>query len=369
MNIVHFTGMFSEKYGGLEKFFVELAQLLNSQGHKMIVVYTEFPYSEQYVKDLQDNGVDIIVINKQSNILIQCWYIRKIIKKYRPQIIHTHFDPMGYLSLAISYLMGVKKRVRSLRSMMRNQNQKEDNLELSFKTIILKKMMLKFSTDIYSVSDGIKKQYERIFDTNKIETLYMGVSKNLFDKQENKIPVITCIAFHDTVKGVDILLRALSILIEKYEYSDFILHQIGGGKKENTGQLIQLTKELQLDDYVVWMGLRDNAPELLAQSDVYCQPSRSEGISMAIMEASMASLPTIGANVGGIPEAVEDNVTGLLFEAENVEQLANRLFTLLSNKDLRIKMGNNAKQKAMDKFCLEKQADCLVQKYTISHYL
>ncbi len=70
------------------------------------------------------------------------------------------------------------------------------------------------------------------------------------------------------------------------------------------------------------------------------------------MEAAVQKLPLIGSNVGGIPEMVIDGYNGYLFEKENPEELAERLYELCVNKTLRLEMGNNAWEHVRTKFSL-----------------
>src|SRR5690606_23945807 len=83
-------------------------------------------------------------------------------------------------------------------------------------------------------------------------------------------------------------------------------------------------------------------------------PSRTESLSRGIIEAGMAGLPCVGANVGGIPEVIEHNKTGFLFESENYEELASILFSLIQNSGLRNKMGCESK-KFMEKYFINEK--------------
>ncbi len=113
-------------------------------------------------------------------------------------------------------------------------------------------------------------------------------------------------------------------------------------KLDFTINLKRLIVELELESCVNLFGIKDNIPELLKAMDIYCQPSRSEAISMTLMEAGMASLPLIGSNVGGIPELIIDKKNGFVFESENSNELASHLETLILDTELRTRMGQNA---------------------------
>lgn len=111
------------------------------------------------------------------------------------------------------------------------------------------------------------------------------------------------------------------------------------------------------------MGLQNNVPEILSAGDIYVQPSRSEGISLSIMEASLAYLPTVATKVGGIPEAAQQDFNGILVAPDSPQELAEAMEQLIIDVELRNNMGRNARQLAVEKFCLEKQVELLITKY------
>ncbi|MFH1423741.1 MAG: glycosyltransferase, partial [Candidatus Nealsonbacteria bacterium] len=88
----------------------------------------------------------------------------------------------------------------------------------------------------------------------------------------------------------------------------------------------------------------------------YCLvlPSITEGLPRVILEAMALQKPVIASNVGGIPDLVKDGVNGFLFEAGNVEQLAQKLRTLLSNKEMAIEMGKRGRELIQSQFSNEK---------------
>jgi len=231
--------------------------------------------------------------------------------------------------------------------------------------------MYRLSTKIFSVSEAIKMRFGQIFsDNTKIETVYQGVDDIIYLKQiarekygmPDKI-IMACVAFHGHIKGIDILLEAISYLKYNYGHNDFLLYQIGGGDENVSLKLRNLASKLNITDLVNWMGQQDNVPEILSASDIYCQPSRSEGIPLSIMEASIASLPIVASRVGGIPEAVADGITGFLVPSENAFLFAEKLHFLLSNEKERNRLGENARQFAKENFVIQRQVKKLLSLY------
>src|SRR5690606_34077371 len=155
----------------------------------------------------------------------------------KPRIIHTHFDPASYIVLLVSWLVGYEARFKNIRSMLYSKHgvSVKDRFELPFKTRILKKMMFRLATHIYTVSNEIKSQFIDVFhieNHTKIKSLYVGVEKNKATQKDksdiiSEFPfndetiIISCVAFHDRVKGIDVLLKAISLINKLDNQLDF----------------------------------------------------------------------------------------------------------------------------------------------------
>ena len=98
--------------------------------------------------------------------------------------------------------------------------------------------------------------------------------------------------------------------------------------------------DLGLKEYVHFLGFRNNIPELLRQVDVLAVPSQAyESFGLINVEAMAMKIPVVATNVGGIPEVVEDGITGYLCEPSNINIYAEKLVELLINNEKRISLG------------------------------
>jgi glycosyltransferase involved in cell wall biosynthesis len=91
---------------------------------------------------------------------------------------------------------------------------------------------------------------------------------------------------------------------------------------------------------------------VLAASDVFCLPSRSEGFSNALIEAMGSRLPCVATRVGGNAEALTEGVNGFLVESEDADAMADRLLRLLRDPKLRRGMGQAARQRVESDFSM-----------------
>lgn len=189
--------------------------------------------------------------------------------------------------------------------------------------------------------------------SSKSEVLYLGVRKkkivNPNLKKTLDIPkgvvVLTTIGFNIRIKGFDILVKSIQSLMDSNRLkNDIIVLVIGiSENSEDSNSLRQLISEAGLNRKIMSLGIRNDINDILNISDIYLQPSRTEGLSLSIMEALNYSLPVIGTRVGGIPEIVHEGENGYLFEKENVEELADRIEILVNNREVREMMGRKSK--------------------------
>jgi glycosyltransferase involved in cell wall biosynthesis len=139
------------------------------------------------------------------------------------------------------------------------------------------------------------------------------------------------------VKGPDVLVEALRPLRERGVRAAFVLT----GEGQLRGPLEDAVRAHGLQDEVVFTGPvpRERVAEYLAASDVLVLPSRSEGLPHAVLEAMALGLPVVASAVGGVPEVVQDGVTGALVPPEDPRALAAALEPLLIDAGLRARYG------------------------------
>lgn len=95
---------------------------------------------------------------------------------------------------------------------------------------------------------------------------------------------------------------------------------------------------------------RESIPDYFRAADVFVLPSLSEGGPNVLVEAAACGLPAVGSIAGGIPDYIDDNVTGLLFESQNAEQLAEKLKYMLQHPELAEQMGRAGRERAIEQF-------------------
>jgi len=112
-------------------------------------------------------------------------------------------------------------------------------------------------------------------------------------------------------------------------------------------------KELGVLDRVKFVGVVDQVATLLNAADLFLLPSSTESFGLVALEAMASGVPVIASDIGGIPEVVEDGVTGFLAPVGNVEGMAARAIELLRDESERRKVGRAGRQRARDHFNYE----------------
>ncbi len=233
------------------------------------------------------------------------------------------------------------------------------------------------SVDKIIVSNKLMKQYiEKIhhLSKNKVEIIYRGVSvedseipipKEELRKKYN-IPedhfIMVSVGRHNKRKRFDLVIRAISEI--KKRVSDLKLKYFLIGEGNETSKLKQLSQDLNLKNYVKFLGPCENSMrnEYYKLSDLFLMPAITkkrniEGFGIVFLEANYYKLPVIGTATGGIKEAIVDNETGFLIKPNDLSDLVEKILYLQNNKEDRKRMGENGYQRVLREYTWEKIAE------------
>lgn len=212
---------------------------------------------------------------------------------------------------------------------------------------------------------------------DKIRVIHCGVDTAVFQPRQWNItptaapPVlnIVCIGTLHEVKGQTYLLEACQQLRERG--CSFICHLVGDGPDRPA--LTQQANQLGLADHVQFHGqrTRDEIINLLQEADIVVAPSvlsrdgRREGIPVVLMEAMASGVPVVASRISGIPELVEDGISGLLAPPKDVAALTEALHRLASDRVLRQRLGKAGRARVVQEFDLTANARLLARCFGI----
>jgi N-acetyl-alpha-D-glucosaminyl L-malate synthase BshA len=124
---------------------------------------------------------------------------------------------------------------------------------------------------------------------------------------------------------------------------------IGDGPDRSAAEW--LAHDLQINDRVHFLGKQDRVSELLPLADLMLMPSELESFGLAALEAMACKVPAIATRVGGVPELIDDGITGLLYPVGDVEAMAAGAIALLEDRDRLDAMRGEARKTARARFC------------------
>lgn len=136
---------------------------------------------------------------------------------------------------------------------------------------------------------------------------------------------------------------------------------VGGGVRLN--EVTALARQRGLGDRMRFFGHRDDVPALLAASDAFVLPSRSEAMPNGVIEAMAAGLPIIATAVGGIPEIVTHGETALLVRPDDAPALASAMLTLINAPERAAGFGAAARRAVERRFSFDRMVSGFEQVY------
>jgi glycosyltransferase involved in cell wall biosynthesis len=109
-----------------------------------------------------------------------------------------------------------------------------------------------------------------------------------------------------------------------------------------------------MQNQVEFLGVRADIPHLFSKSSILISGSEIESFGLTIAEAMACGTPTIAPRVGGIPEVVNDGITGLLYDSSDMDDAVDKLSRLMSDNELRQQMGKKSREKIINDFSVHK---------------
>lgn len=222
------------------------------------------------------------------------------------------------------------------------------------------KRVYKKADFIQAISHYLIDRAKRYGYKGKYEVVPNGVDYELFNRQPDKEKIVSLKNKLGIKEGEKVFITT-SRLVYKNAIDQLILGFnewyrktkvqsklliVGIGKKEK--KLKKLTRTLNLTDRVIFLGYQTykNLPQYLHLADLFIRPSRSEGMGNSFIEAMAAGVPVIGTEVGGIPDFLEHNKTGLFCAKDNPDSIARAINELVENGFLRNSIIANGQESA-----------------------
>jgi glycogen(starch) synthase len=174
-------------------------------------------------------------------------------------------------------------------------------------------------------------------------------------------PRIACLGRLSPEKGMDVALAAFVSVLDRFPEARLIIGGDGALKAELEKQAADLGIASSVD-FIGWVP-PEGVPALINTSTMVLMPSRQESLGLVALEAASMARPIVATRVGGLPEVVKHQETGLLVEKENYRELAESIVFLLENREVAVRMGQAARARAQTVFSWERHVDAYDELY------
>jgi glycosyltransferase involved in cell wall biosynthesis len=308
------------------------------------------------VRKLQRAGFPVLVIDDPDDA-IAVGALAAHLAAIRPDVVHNHMYRAEMIGTRAAIALGeVGQRRPYIISTVHSSRVRsaEDRDALRALTPQMDRLI--------AVSRSIeRKLHDEGRDTVPIDLIYNGVDLERYDHQEPccTLPqeygfepgsqIVGVVARLEPEKGHPTLLEAWPTVLR--HVPDVYLLVVGEGSRREA--LEAQARDLRIAHRVIFTGRRDDVPAVTAALDVAVLPSYREAQGLTILEAMALSRPVVASNIGGIPEMIEDGITGLLVEPHDADGLAAAIVRLLTDHPLADTIARAAHDMVHDRFCIQ----------------
>ncbi|MHC4529396.1 MAG: glycosyltransferase family 4 protein [Planctomycetota bacterium] len=368
--------------GGAQENTLITCKLLAERGHDVTLITGPALGPEGDLYDQAENQDFDFIILKQLRRQINPWHdlpgyfqIKKLLKRLKPDIVHTHSAKAGILGRFAAHRLGRATRiVHTIHGLAFHPYQSQ---ALSRFYIAIEKAAAKRTDFFLSVADAMTNQAlaAGIGRPDQFVTAYSAIEEHDFLKpipeqelrqfrDKYQVPqdavVLVTIARLFMLKGHEYIVESATELSKRFPNACWLF--VGDGNLADSYK--QHVRDLGLADRIKFTGLLapGQIPLAIQSSDILVHCSLREGLARTLPQAMLCARPAISFDIDGAREVVNEN-TGRLIEPKNVEQLTQACAELIEDKSLREKLGAAGRQSVKEKFAPEEMVDSIEALY------
>ena len=356
--------------GGAEQVVIRLAKGLDRSRFEPLIVCLNDP--GPFADEAREQDIEVIALDKRGPFdLGVVGKLTRLMRDRKVSVVHTHLwganlwgriaaNRVGIPVVATEHNMDVWKRRRHF---------------------ALDRVLAPRTAQLVAVSDQVRRFYEeRGVGRGAWVVIYNGVQLINIGRREAgslKLEAGTNASGKSAIRNPQSAIRIgdgpvvgwIGRLVPAKRPVDFIT-AVADARKEipelrglvigdgpERGAVEAAIRQLGLEESVTLAGMRQDVPDMLARLSALVFTSEREGLSMAMLEAMAAGVPVIATRVGGTPELIEDNVTGLLVDPGNPGASAARIVELIRDSQKRVAIADAARQRLVERFSLERMVE------------
>jgi len=330
--------------GGAQRFLVDLCKNFDNEKFEIAVCVLGKETNSFLESELRENHIPMFFLNLRWTFHpLTILRLTNLFKFFKPDVIHTHLRAIRYI-LIPSRIARVPLHIHTIHSLAKH--------DTSFLYRDLNRIAFKYLDVIpVSISKEVARSVKATYGVESV-VIYNGIPTSEYLREKRKsdeLIRILNIGKFKKAKNHLLLVEAFSKTVKEMPNLRLLLVGDGSLRKKVENK----AKTLGLEEKVLFLGWRSDIPEILADCDIFVLSSDWEGLGIVLIEAMASGKPIVATNVGGIPEVVEDGITGILVPPRNPDALAKAILLLARDKKLRKEMGKRGREKAAREFDIE----------------
>jgi len=348
-------------WGGQEIRIVQESLQFTERGYRVLIACQE---KSQISNQVAKTELPVFIVRMRAAYdPIAIAKLLRIIKLENVNIIHTH-------SSRDSWIAGIAGRISGI-PVIRSRHLSTPVGKRWQTTFVYRYLADIIITSGTHIKEALVKRNN--LNPEKIISIAAGVDTKRFDikningnrilnefRLKDAFPLVGIVAILRSWKGHRYLLEAVSKVVSIYPEARFLI--VGNGPAHDSIQ--QKILDLGIEKYVIMTNFRDDIPEIMAALDIFVLPSyASEATSQVIPQVLAMGKPVIAANVGGLPEIIEDGITGLLVPPKNSTAISDAIIWMVKHRDETNEMTIKGREKVLKNYTLQRMIDRTAEVY------
>ena len=342
----------SSGLGGLELYFIDTSMYLTKSGYQCVPVVNSDSKLEARLKN---HNVNLVSIKRRSRYfpILNALRLARLIDSTGIDVIHMHWAKDLALAVLIKIFSRIRPRLIYTRHMEIYGSKKDWYHRFVYRHVDL----------MLTVTDRMAGQARTSLPLlqERIQTLHLGIPEYVGRREDDSAEVrgkygippdaflIGMAGRIEPGKRQHVLIEACESLAAKCP--DMYCMIIGGVFDAEYANKIKLSvNQGPLKHRVIFTGFFDNPKQAMAAFDVAVLATYCETFGLVLVEAMSTGTAVIGTRAGGVPEIIDDGVTGLMFEPDNSADLAEKILILYQDQELRSRLANAGQQLVAERF-------------------
>ncbi|MBL6444768.1 glycosyltransferase family 4 protein [Fulvivirga sp. 29W222] len=341
----------------------ETLKLHNQRNFEFHYIYF-LPWKDQMVNDLIQAGGIVKCYSASNNIqlILQYKKVQEYVYTHGIDIVHAHLPWAGFLSRLLSYKIKIPV-------LYTEHNKQERYHKITF---WLNKLSFNFQNIAIAVSNDVSSSIiQHIRPEISVKTVLNGVNTEYFQRDiqsglnirkkygiPDKALVVGTVSVFRFQKRLHEWMKVFSNATRDNDQLFGIIVGDGPLKEE----LLELRKELRLEDRLLMPGLQTNTRDWYSAMDIFMMTSVFEGLPIALLEAMSMGCSIACTNAGGIREVIINGKSGIMVDVEEWQELIHSLHSL-NDQNLRVRLSINARKRVIEAFSLQRMVSELENCY------